>query len=744
MTSIPLPLYSTAATSCGWQLRVVKEEIDMVPSAEYYRLIARHLTNGAEPRHLPMVFDGEDDNSESRTPPNSLTPDNATTSSSARTPVSIYDDDISGPSDNEQPPIPLRRESVVDSNGRRSSRQELDFADGRVSRFDTRSSPRRNSPMLNAPPPLPCRSPQHHPPPLPPKSPRIGIDTLPPLPVKGSPQRVPPLPPKSPPINGSHLHLPPVPPRTPPNLLDNEPPPLPRKHKNRKCSDELDTCGSTLELVKPSTRQQQPVVNTYVNTLDIPSQTMRRDSRAQSLGQVSYSEVPVLKSLRENDRQIIQSLEHQLAIAISRGEEIEEELHSAVLSAEERAVIAEEKARIAENQLVIVQGKAKQYRYRLEQAQHKTHAEVMDNSGDILHLQQELMLAEERAVEAEAMVVKVQREKIECEEDARKSYQLTVQMDTKVKELERLVLKSEAEIHIANERVAEEKEDIERVKKREMSQLLIPTECIQVTNEQELDATDDSTPAAAVSFIHKSPMRYCGALATKLTFTDETANDQWSILESLKPLADIRHPNIIQFIGATLEQQQGESGPDDITASGTSSSTMECYSVSVLIDHMPTNLQERLNESCSFSQDIVASIACDILSALVYLTTIKLNPFLKTRLRLSDVLLEECSSNGMYRARLTLVEHFVLSASMGNRIMSMTDLSGTTVIKDFGYILVAMLIGKNIEDTTGTPSDIADLQSNDVLTQTAVKCIEDYSILSLTDLLTDMTSLQQN
>ncbi len=719
----------------------MKEEIDTVPSAEYYRLIARHLTNGAEPRHLPMVYDGEDDNSESHTPSHSLTPDNATTSSSARTPVSIYDDDISVPSDNEQPPLPPRRESVVDSNGRRPSRQELDFADGRVSRFDTR----RGSPMPNAPPPVPSRSPQHHPPPpLPPKSPSFGIDTLPPLPPKSSPQRVPPLPPKSPPNDGSHL--PPIPPRTPPNLLDNEPPPLPRKHKNRKhsYSDELDTCGSTLELVRQFTRQQQPVVNTYVNTPDIPNQ-VRRGSRAQSLGQVSYSEVPLLKSLRENDRQIIQSLEHQLAIAISRGEEIEEQLHSAVLMAEERAVIAEEKARIAENQLVIVQGKAKQYRHRLEQAQHKTStAEVVDNSGDILHLQQELMLAEERALEAEAMVVKVHREKLECEEDSRKSYQLTVQMDAKVKELERLMLKSEAEIHIANERMAEEREDMERVKKREISQLLIPTECIQVatTNERGLHSTVDSTPA--VSFIHKSSLRYCGAIATKLTFTDETGNDEWSILESLKPLADIRHPNIIQFIGATLEQlqQRRESDSDDITASGASSSTLECYSVSVLIDHMPTSIQEQLDESCSFSRDLVASIACDILSALVYLTTIKLNPFLKTRLRLSDVLLEECGS-GMYRARLTLVEHFVLSASMGNRIMSMTDLSGTTVIKDFGYILAAMLTGRNIDDTT-TLSDIADLQGNDVLTLTAVKCIEDYSILSLTDLLTDMTSLQQN
>ena len=736
-------LVLSAATSCGWQLRVVKDEADAIPSTDYYHLVEENLTTNEE----GGILTGQDNDSEDYTP-HSSTPDTAT-SSSARTPVSIYDD-IDGQSDEGQPQVTnTHHRTEVMENTRRTSRQEREFADGRISRFGNR----RDSPQLHStvvpqqnnsavPPPLPPRSPQHVPPPLPRKSPEHSLT------AKNLPSTPPPLPPKSPPSDGNDPS-PPVPPRTS-SRQENVPPPLPLKHRHRKSIDELDTSGSTLELTKHLSSSRQLLVSTHIHNSapNVPSR-VRRGSRAQSIGLAAASgEIPLLKSMRENDRQIIQSLEHQLAIAISRGEEIEEQLHAAVLTAEGRAVIAEEKARLAENQLLALQEKARQYRQSLEQAQDKVclaYAEALDNSGDILHLQQELLLAEERAVEAEAQLSNVVREKEESEEDYRRSYLQAVQMDAKVKELERSMLKSEGEVQIANEKMMEERRVVEQMKRQDICQLLVPAECIQhveTSRDGEEEGTDDSN--ATAGFIQKSSATYCGSRVMKLVFNDfiDDESDQWSILESLKPLANLRHPNVIQFIGATADIIENNGTGSRVGSSEDITSNIISCKVTILTDYLPTSLHEKLKRSYKFSKEQIASIALNVLSALVYLATIQLDPFAKTRLRSSDILLEE-SRDGLFKAKVTIVEHVVLSVSIGNRAASMSDLSSTSVIKDFGYLLAAMITGDLLEscdDKIATTRDDLAGRVNDALSQTALKCIEDYSILTLNDLLSDMSS----
>lgn len=81
-----------------------------------------------------------------------------------------------------------------------------------------------------------------------------------------------------------------------------------------------------------------------------------------------------------------EELKRQLIIAQGRAEEIEEELHQAVMKAEERAVIAEEKSRVAEGKVFLLEAQVKSLELAVKDSKEKvceSYAEVLEYSEQV-------------------------------------------------------------------------------------------------------------------------------------------------------------------------------------------------------------------------------------------------------------------------------------------------------------------------------------------------------------------------
>ena len=96
-----------------------------------------------------------------------------------------------------------------------------------------------------------------------------------------------------------------------------------------------------------------------------------------------YDNVPPDGHRREDTLKV---LKRKLVIAQGRGEDIEEELHQAVINAEDRAVVAEEKLRVAETKISFLEEQMKQSEFALKVSKEKvceTYSQVIEYSEQV-------------------------------------------------------------------------------------------------------------------------------------------------------------------------------------------------------------------------------------------------------------------------------------------------------------------------------------------------------------------------
>ncbi|XP_019859167.1 PREDICTED: uncharacterized protein LOC109587365 [Amphimedon queenslandica] len=141
--------------------------------------------------------------------------------------------------------------------------------------------------------------------------------------------------------------------------------------------------------------------------------------------------------------QRIKDLEQQLIIAKGRTNEVEEVLHKAIMTAEERAVIAEEKARAmeeraikaeekcreAEGRVLVLEGQVATLEGLLKTSEEKLCASYNDTiaySEQVLELERQLLDSEDRAITAEIAIneieaqVQEEKKKLEAREQKEK------------------------------------------------------------------------------------------------------------------------------------------------------------------------------------------------------------------------------------------------------------------------------------------------------------------------------------
>ena len=94
--------------------------------------------------------------------------------------------------------------------------------------------------------------------------------------------------------------------------------------------------------------------------------------------------------------------------------------------------------------------------------------------------------------------------------------------------------------------------------------------------------------------------------------------------------AQARHPNLLQFIGATMDDQEPI----------------------ILTELMPTSLRRILEEGAVLTGEQITSISCDVAKALNYLHLSKPEPIVHRDVSSANVLLEPCGP-GRWRAKLS-------------------------------------------------------------------------------------------
>ena len=145
----------------------------------------------------------------------------------------------------------------------------------------------------------------------------------------------------------------------------------------------------------------------------------------------------------------------------------------------------------------------------------------------------------------------------------------------------------------------------------------------------------------------------------------------------------VRHPNLLQFIGATL---RGE--------------------LVILTELMPTSVRaviERAGDACSLSTTKITSISLDVARALNYLHLVKPDPIIHRDISSANVLLEPALGNGwrLWRAKVSDYGsvnflHRVKTVAPGNAVYAAPEAntpsqqSAKMDIFSFGVLLLEM------------------------------------------------------
>ena len=143
----------------------------------------------------------------------------------------------------------------------------------------------------------------------------------------------------------------------------------------------------------------------------------------------------------------------------------------------------------------------------------------------------------------------------------------------------------------------------------------------------------------------------------------------------------IRHPNLLQFIGATMSED-----------------------LVILTELMPTSLRKELEQSREKSPEQVTSIGLDVVRALNYLHQMKPHPLIHRDISSSNVLLEPLP-NDCWRAKVSdygtvnLLQK-LKTACPGNPFYAAPEANDPTLqspkmdIFSFGVLLIEMLTGE--------------------------------------------------
>ena len=318
-----------------------------------------------------------------------------------------------------------------------------------------------------------------------------------------------------------------------------------------------------------------------------------------------------------------------------------EESDRRVREAERRAREAEGRAREAESQVQAMEGRATEAEGRVGEAERE--------KDDI---KREKDVAERQAREAEGQAREAEGQARETEDRARKAEDRAREVEGRAREAEGQAREAEDRARETEGRAREaegrareaqrEKEAVEN-RQRGMEQRLVESEQRLVESEgklrrletqwvverREIQLTDQELGRGAWATVSVAMFRGARVAAKCIHNQIVSQRNIQLFKREMDMAARIRHPNLLLFIGATLE---GE--------------------MVILTELMPTSLRRELEREYQLSPRLTISIGLDVARALNYLHLMRPHPLIHRDISSANILLERLI-NGHWRAKVS-------------------------------------------------------------------------------------------
>ena len=310
--------------------------------------------------------------------------------------------------------------------------------------------------------------------------------------------------------------------------------------------------------------------------------------------------------------------------------EAEREANRRIQEAEQRALIAVQDA----------QRMVRDLQQRLADSEHRTHdAERVRNlRARITALSQTATTAEERATTAEERANTSEMRANTAEERATAAEERVNIAEERVNVAEEAVQDAQRMMRDLQQRLADSEhrtrdaervaEEADRRAQEAEQQLQVEDQPFWVVNREEIQFTEEELGKGGWAEVKVAKFRGDRVAAKCLHTLIISHYNRALFIREMNVAARVRHPNLLLFIGATL---QGE--------------------LIILTELMPSSLRALLEQG-ELPQQHLITIACDVAKALNYLHLLRPDPIVHRDVSSANVLLDH-SCNGNWKAKLS-------------------------------------------------------------------------------------------
>ena len=324
--------------------------------------------------------------------------------------------------------------------------------------------------------------------------------------------------------------------------------------------------------------------------------------------------------------------------AVAQAEQRATQAEQRATQAKQRATQAEQRATQAEQRATHADQKATQSDQRAAQAEQRaTQAEQRTTQSD-----QRAAQAEQRATQADQRAAQAEQRATQADQRAAQAEQRATQADQRAAQAEQRAMQAEAGAHFLQQQIeqlllrvrqAEQtaREAQERARMTEPRAQRLETrghDQFWVVNREEIQLTDQELGRGGWAVVRVAKFRGLPVAAKCLHTLIVSDYNRQLFVREMSIAARVRHPNLVQFIGAMME---GES--------------------IILTELMATSLRAVL-ERRPFNPAQITSINLDVARALNYLHLMHPDPIIHRDISSANVLLEPGPSNS-WRAKVS-------------------------------------------------------------------------------------------
>ena len=296
-------------------------------------------------------------------------------------------------------------------------------------------------------------------------------------------------------------------------------------------------------------------------------------------------------------------------------------------AAKERATTAEEKATTAEERATTAQERPTTAEERATTAEERatTAEEMVRRVIDSEHRAREAQrMAEDRATAAEVTVRRVTESEHRAREAERMAEERATTVEKRVAQSEHRIREAERVAEEANRRAQEAEQRAAEAERR----LEIENQPFWAVDREEIVLTGEKLGEGGWAEVKVAKFRGARVAAKCLYSQIISDYNRDLFIREMNVAARVRHPNLLLFIGATL---QGE--------------------LTILTELMSTSLRALLEQGELPQQQLIA-IACDITKALNYLHLMRPDPIIHRDVSSANVLLDQGHGNS-WRAKVS-------------------------------------------------------------------------------------------